>query len=148
MQKNKLLKFKNGIVRILETTEDKVLIIDCIKGAVPKWYEISELKECKNCTEEELFMQTNIAPLNIEDLDSESRKIAYQKYTLISGILPFIGDVKERCYVINKVALQENISRQTVIKTLCLYLVYQFSLLKNVPMKDLLPKMKRIFVGL
>ena len=28
MHKNDLLKFKNGIVRILETTEDKVLIID------------------------------------------------------------------------------------------------------------------------
>lgn len=125
MHKNDLLKFKNGIVRILETTEYKVLIIDCIKRTVPKWYEISELKECKICSEEELFEQTNITPLNIEDLDSENRKIAYRKYTLISGILPFIGDDKERCYVINKVASQDNISRQTVIKTLCLYLIYQ-----------------------
>jgi phosphopantothenate synthetase len=50
MQKNKLLKFKNGIVRILETTEDKVLIIDCIKRAVPKWYEISENYKPKSYT--------------------------------------------------------------------------------------------------
>lgn len=125
MHKNDLLKFKNGIVRILETTEDKVLVIDCIKRTVPKWYSISNFKEYKKCNEEELFEISNITPLNIEDLDSESRKIAYQKYTLISGVLPFIGDDKERCYVINKVASQENISRQTVIKTLCLYLVYQ-----------------------
>lgn len=98
MQKNDLLKFKNGIVKILETIEDKVLVIDCIKRTVPKWYEISELKECKICSEEELFEQTNITPLNIEDLDSESRKIAYQKYTLISGILPFIGDDNLKYY--------------------------------------------------
>ena len=36
MQKNDLLKFENSIVRILETTEDKVLVIDCIKITVPK----------------------------------------------------------------------------------------------------------------
>lgn len=88
MQKNKLLKFKNGIVRILETTEDKVLVIDCIKRTVPKWCDVNTLAEYENCTEEELFMQTNIAPLNIEDLDSESRKIAYRNIPLFQVYCP------------------------------------------------------------
>ena len=86
-----------------------------MKRTVPKWYSISNFKEYKKCNEEELFEISNITPLNIEDLDGESRKIAYRKYTLISGILPFIGDDKERCHAINKVTTHENISLQMLI---------------------------------
>ncbi len=125
MQKNDLLKLENRIIRILELKKDKVLIIDCIKRTVPKWCDISDFDDYENCTEEELFKQTNITPLNIEDLDSDSKKIAHEKYTLIAGVLPFIAEDKERCYAINKIATQRNLSRQTVINTLCLYLVYQ-----------------------
>ncbi len=125
MQKNDLLKLENKIIRILEIEKEKVLIIDCIKRTVPKRCNISELVDYKKCSEEDLYKQTNITPLNIEELDSESRKIAHEKYTLIAGVLPFIADDKERCYVINKIALRTNVSRQTVINTLCMYLVYQ-----------------------
>lgn len=125
MKKNDLFMLEDKIIRILETAEDKVLIIDCIKRTVPKWIYISDLVGYETINENTLSEKTNIFPTDIEKMPPDIKSKAYQKYTLIAGVLPFIGDDKERCYAINKVAKQSGVSRQTVIKALYLYLVYQ-----------------------
>lgn len=125
MQKNDLLKRGDEIIRVLELTESKALIINCVKRTVPKLVEINLLKDYLHCSEEELFEKTCITPAEYDSLDSKSKKSAHQKYTLIAGILPFITDDRERCHAINRIVKYCNLSRQTVIKALCLYLTYQ-----------------------
>ena len=125
MKKNDLLSFNNQIVRVLEVSKDKALVIDCIKRTVPKWWNISDLDKFKLCDEVLLFERSGITPIGIENLKPEEKATAYQKYTLIAGILPFLSKDNERCCIINKIVNGANVSRQTVIKALCLYLSFQ-----------------------
>lgn len=125
MKKNSLFRNSETIIRILDLQESRVLIIDCIKLTVPRWIDISALIEYFPCTEHELSKQTNIIPPPMDSLDAENRRYAYERYTIIAGVLPFISDEKERCYAISKIAEQRNISKQTVKNALCLYLAYQ-----------------------
>ena len=125
MQKNNLYRNDETIIRVLDLSENKALIIDCIRLTVPRWVDISALSDFAPCTETELYEKTNIFPRLIEDLNADSRRYAYEHYTLIAGVLPFIADEKERCYVIAKISEQNQISKQTVKNTLCLYLAYQ-----------------------
>lgn len=125
MKKNSLLKKSDSIIRILDIKESQSLIIDCIKLTVPKWIDISDLTEYSACTEDELLKITGRSLQQVESLDTKSKSYAYSRYTMIAGVLPFISDEKERCYVISKMAERHNISKQTVKNTLCLYLAYQ-----------------------
>ena len=125
MQKNSLLQNAETVIRILDIKENKALIIDCVRLTVPKWLEISALSDYTVCTEAELSVKTNIAPLPIDDLDADSRRYAYEHYTIIAGVLPYVADEKERCYAIAKIAEQRKISKQTVKNNLCLFLAYQ-----------------------
>ena len=51
--------------------------------------------------------------------------IAYERFTIISGILPFVTDKHKRCTVINQISIERGLSRQTINNYLWLYLAYQ-----------------------
>lgn len=119
--KNKLLKKDCSIIRILDEREDKVLIIDCIKKTMPYWCEISLLDDYEGCFEEDLGFVIR----KEETLSAANKRIMHERYTLIAGVLPFVSDEKNRNMLISKVAEQYNVSKQTIRKYLCLYLVYQ-----------------------
>lgn len=125
MLKNKLLQKDNNIVRVLETENTKALIVNCIKRVVPQWINTAELTECTECSINDLSDITGICPLPIDELDNESRCIAYKRFTAIAGVLPFITDDKSRCNAISNMAQHFNISKQTIKQYLWLYLVYQ-----------------------
>lgn len=125
MQKNSLLQNAETVIRILDITDNSAFIIDCIRLTVPRWVNTSNLSDYTACTEAELSARTNIVSLPIEDLDADCRRYAYEHYTMIAGVLPFITNDKERCYAIAKIAEQRKISKQTVKNNLCLFLAYQ-----------------------
>ena len=116
-----LLKNDTQILRVLQTTENKTLIIDCIKRTMPKWVATSTLLHFTDCCEGELLERTNY-PTDRELTNTEQR-IAQERFTMIAGILPFIGNEQKRNQVID--LLSEHQSKQTIRKYLCLYLVYQ-----------------------
>ena len=62
---------------------------------------------------------------SIDDLEPNQRKVAYERYSLIAPIIPFICDNRERNYVISRVSQEQGISKQTIKYYLWLYLVYQ-----------------------
>ena len=95
---NNLMKNENEIIRILQTKEDRVLVIDCIKATMPKWISLSEINNYVDGTEEEVCERTNVE-LNRE-LKGEERKVAQERFTLIAALLPCIGDEKHRSYMI------------------------------------------------
>lgn len=117
----KLLKNDNQIIRVLQTKDNKALVIDCLKRTMPVWISLSEIETYVDCTEEELCEVTNVDIHR--ELNGDENKIARERFTLIAGILPFIGDVNKRNFMINQ--LSEKMSKQTIRKYLCRYLVYQ-----------------------
>ena len=120
MENNDLLRCGDKLIRVLQTEGDRALIIDCGKNTVPKWVDNAYLSGYELCSEEALGELPGI-----DELDSVSRKTAYERYTLISGILPFVSDKKQRCYVIDKLSKEKGISRQTINHYLWLYLARQ-----------------------
>lgn len=119
MRNNDIIKSTDSIYRIIDMSDTKAFVIDCSKKSMPKWVDKSSLSSYSLCAEE---LQT--LP-DINELDMLSRKVAYERFTLISNILPFISDKNKRSAIISQTAIEKGISRQTICKYLWLYLVYQ-----------------------
>lgn len=124
MQKNDLIRSDNMILRILSIDGDRVLAIDCLKRNMPKWYRLSDLSY-EAFTEQELMTLSDIEIFDIDSLDSTTRKIVHDRYTIIAGVLPFLADEKMRSTVISRIADEHEICKQTVRNYLCLYLAFK-----------------------
>ena len=125
MQKNQLLQHGDQIIRILDIEVDSVFIIDCIKKTMPVWTNAESIKEYVPCSEDTLQEITDTVLVDFENLDAESRKTAYERYTMIAPLLPFVSDQKKRKELINHLSDINSVSKQTIRYYLCLYLVYQ-----------------------
>ena len=102
MRKGMLLKGKVGaeekIYRVLDLKE-KVLVLDYVKKTMPVWKTYEELSDCVEKEEE-----TRAEAIDIIDvMEGESRKTAYQRYNMISGILPFLSEESMRIEAIKRV---------------------------------------------
>lgn len=121
--KNQLLEHDGHFVRILETHLSKVFLIDCLKRNMPEWRERDELQQYVSCPE--IYLQ-EVSHIFLPDIsDAESRKIMYERFTMISPVLPFITDTQKRKEIIHSVSVAKGISKQTIRHYLCLYLAYQ-----------------------
>ncbi len=125
MEKNQLLRCQGTIYRVLEVEEDSILLIDCIKKTMPKWYDIGWIEAYENCSEEELLEGTEMKLAEEQDLGQKARCIIHERFTVIAGILPFIDDERLRAEAVKKIAKKKGISEQTVRNYLCQYLAYQ-----------------------
>ncbi len=122
-ERNGLVKNKNTILRILEIKSDMLLLIDCVRKNFPGWVEKNILAEFEKCPEDELYKITDYQiPSELSPAQEQS---ARQKYTVISAVLPFVGDSNLRSKAIKIAAENNRISPQTVKKYLCKYLAYQ-----------------------
>lgn len=125
LKKNQLLQQNNKMVRVLDFKSDKVFIIDCIKKNMPKWVDISFLNEYIISCDNDLYTTTNISLIDFANLNSESKKIAHERFTLIAPLLTFASDNHKRAELLNDIANIKSISKQTIRHYFCLYLVYQ-----------------------
>ena len=87
------------------------------------------------CTDTELFEAIGNVP-DIESLESEQIRVMHERYTIIAGVLPYIGNVKIRSCGIDEVARTNHISKQTVRNYLCKYLTYMDILALSPKKKD------------
>lgn len=124
MKKYDLLRNGDGIIRVLEIQQDRVLIIDCIKRTMPVWVKMVALESYSACTGEDLSDTTGFTPADVATLDAEQRRVMYERYTMIAQVLPFISDDRVRSRLICSVADEHKVSKQTVRNYLCLFLVY------------------------
>lgn len=120
MKNNQLFGNGETIIRVLDIRDSEAFIIDCKRQTVPKWVNIATLTEYTICTDDTLDSLPDI-----NDLDPQSRKFAYEHFTYIAGVLPFVTDKKRRCEAITQITEERRISKQTVCNYLWLYLVYQ-----------------------
>lgn len=122
LKKYMLLKKEDGeevsIYRVLELVEEKVLVTDCIKKTMPVWKNV-EVLDAYVEVEENINADTLST---LEDMDAEDKKIAYQRYNMISSILPFMANETMRTEAIKKVAEDNQLSLQSIRKYLCEYL--------------------------
>lgn len=116
-----LLKNENQIFRVLQTQSDKSLVIDCIKKTMPKWVNTAALSDYTECSETALHELTQYP--GSRELTPEEQRIAQEHFTMIAGVLPFIGNEQKRSQMIDFLA--DHQSKQTIRKYLCLYLVHQ-----------------------
>ena len=123
--KNKLLKYGDGIIRILKVTDNRFFIVDCIKKSMPRWIDKADIFNYTECTEADLFSITNTVLCDIESLDVISKRKMHERYTLIAGVLPFVDNEKKRSEAISIIADDKKTSKQTIRNYLYLYLVYQ-----------------------
>jgi len=115
-----LMQNENRIIRILESQEDHVLIVNCTQKSMPMWISKTELSDFSACEDDSL-------PCSLPDFESlspDQKRCAHERYTLIAGVLPFIGDERLRCDAISRVFSSRGISKQTIRNYLYRYLVY------------------------
>ena len=109
-----------SVLRVVSISENDVMVIDCIKKSMPKWCGIKELEGYEVEQEDEAEMeQENEADI---ELSPPALKKAYDRYNMISSILPYIGNIQVRTQLIHMTAEQYGISEQTVRKYICDYL--------------------------
>ena len=116
-----LLKKDDQLLRVLETKDNQRLIIRCNQKSMPVWFDEQELSGYEICADETL---SGDIPC-FEELSPQQQRYAHERYTLIAGILPFLGDQKLRSEAISRIAEAGNISKQTIRHYLQRYLVYQ-----------------------
>lgn len=124
MKKYDLIRSGDSIIRILDVQQDRVLVIDCIKQSMPVWVESESLESYSKCFGKELSEITGVIIIDIDTLDAGQRKVMYERYTMITPILPFIADDKMRSRLIGSIAKDHKVSKQTVRNYLSLYLSY------------------------
>ena len=125
MKKYDLLRSGDSITRVLDVQNDRILVIDCLKQTMPVWMEVESLESYSECSGKDLYDATGfVGTKDIDDLDSEQRKIMHERYTMIAPILPFISDDKMRSRLICSIAEEYQVSKQTIRNYLCLYLSY------------------------
>ena len=119
MKNNDIVKHQNTVYRIIDITDEKAFVVDCNKKSVPKWIDLKLLSSSNICAD-------GIGELpEINDMDLLSRKIAYERFSLISGILSFVTNKAKRNQIIAELAKNKGVSKQTINKYLWLYLVNQ-----------------------
>lgn len=120
---NKVYRQGDRIFRILDEEEKKILVIDSVKKGMPKWINISELENSVEISEEE-FERSMKKEIPKESTLS-SKKIMHKRFTMISGILPYVGDKRKRSLRIAEAAEKYKVSQNTIRKHLVLYLAFQ-----------------------
>lgn len=125
MQENSLLQNEGTIYRILDSAEDRILLIDCINRTMPKWYDAATINHFQPATEDDLQAQSQVDLFDIDSLDAASRRTVHERFTMIAGVLPFVADDKLRSLTISRIAEDRNVCKQTIRNYLCLYLAYQ-----------------------
>ena len=119
MQVLDLVMLNGHTHRVLSLNENKALVIDCDSLTMPQWVSLSSRLEVVDGTTSEFNNS------RYEELSSTKKKSAHTRYTLIAPVLPFVSDEYMRARIIAQIAENENISKQTIRKYLCLYLAYQ-----------------------
>ena len=114
MEKKRLIKFNDTIYRVLAVHGEEVLLIDCIKRNMPKWWLFSEIGIYVECSEKELLETTNTVLEDIEEVDAEARSTAYQRYNIVASILPFVENDVQRTEAIKRVSDDKNLCKQTI----------------------------------
>ena len=115
MKVNDVLRKGEVALRVLLIKEDLCFCINCNTNFMPVWMPMSTLDEYTPDT----------APMRHTNLTAKQKHLAHDRYTMIAPMLAFLINDKERNRLMNRVAAEQDISKQTLRRYMCRYLVYQ-----------------------
>lgn len=125
MKRNEIYTHEDHIYRILLIKEDNCLVIDCKNNSMPVWKPVTTFWDASTMTDEDLYTLLDFKPVEDDMVSSERKKKMHERYTMIAPVLSFIGDENTRSHVINIIATENNISKQSIRSFLKKYLVIQ-----------------------
>jgi len=115
MKVNDVLRKGETYLRVLAIREQSCFCINCNAGYMPDWIPASELEA----------YTLDAAPAVDTNMTARQKRIAHERYTMIAPILTFMTDDAERNRMLNKISEDHDVSKQTLRRYLCRYLVYQ-----------------------
>ena len=118
MNKKDVLKTNNGIYRILDIKDNRILAIDCKRKNMPKYYEYEFFESA------ELLDETVLSSFYSGDISPKDESIAHRRFAMIADAVAVADDEKKRCEMIRKASLLFGVSKQSLRKYLCTYLAY------------------------
>ena len=125
MKRNEIYTHDDQIYRILLIKEDNCLVIDCKNNSMPVWKPVTTFWDASTMTDEDLYTLLDFKPVEDDMVSPERKKVMHERYTMIAPVLSFIGDENTRSHVINIIAAENNISKQSIRSFLKKYLVIQ-----------------------
>lgn len=125
VMKNELLRVGGAIFRVLEMRGESALVMDCLHQTMPRWMNLTEQESSAPCNEEDLLQEAGITLPPVDELLADRRRIAYEHYTMIAGVLPYIENETARSNAIQYAAEQYQVTPQTIRRILCRFLAFQ-----------------------
>ena len=90
MKSNDIIQSGSAMYRIIDIADTKAFVVDCKKKSMPKWLDMSSLQGYTFCSLDTGELQ------DINEMGMQSRKTAYERFSVVSNILPFITDKNKR----------------------------------------------------
>ena len=91
---SRIFWYKDTVWRVLEKSGGEILVIDCMRKTMPKWMDLSELKEASEISEGEFYTELGFQP--DRQSSASERKIMRDRFSVIAGIMPFVGEKRKR----------------------------------------------------
>lgn len=115
MKVNDVLRRGGVTLRILAIRSNLVFCINCNASCMPAWISAEELEGCNY----------DVAPVIDTKMTVQQKQVAHQRFTMIAPLLTFMTDDRERSRLMNHIVKEQGVSKQTLRRYLCRYLVYQ-----------------------
>lgn len=119
--------YSNGdkVYRLLAiTNQSQNVVIDCLRERMP-FYEYKEnLKDFYEISEEKLAELTGVSLPDFDSLDNIQKKVARERYQLISSQMAFLDDSPTRYYITSMMAKKNNMNASTINRYFRKYLIY------------------------
>ena len=115
MRVNDAIRKGEVVFRVLAIKDDYCFCINCNTDFMPAWMPMSALNE----------FAPDTAPMIDMSMTAKQKQVAHERYTMIAPMLAFLTDDKERNRLMNRIVTEQDISKQTLRRYLCRYLVYQ-----------------------
>ena len=115
MKENDVLRRDGATLRVLAIRSDLCFCINCNTACMPAWVPADELEDCIHVA----------TPVIETSMTVQQKQVAHQRFTMIAPLLAFLTDDRERSRMMNHIVEEQGISRQTLRRYLCRYLVYQ-----------------------
>ena len=125
-----IYKYQDKYVRLLCNSAKGLYVIDCDANHMPYWIKPESFEGLPTVEDSQVF-----SFVDYENISQEHRQIMHKRFTIIAPIIPVLSNDNERSRVLNKVAIENNLSHMTIREWLCKYLAAQ-------DIRSLLPKNK------
>lgn len=119
---SRIIKKDSQIYRVFATNEEDWFVMDCIKPSIPKW--IRQEEGFQRFSEDELIAALGADLEELTEITPKRIKVMNERFTMIAGLLPFLQDKVMRGKAMESIASEYNISKKTIRRYLCSYLVF------------------------